>query len=140
MTPAGATFIIDPNPGGAQFKIDNANKDVNTFTGTVGGTIENPKGRVDAANSAQANLMGLAQSAQIWPKCHLGRFPARSAVRVGSAVAEMIAPLSSRWRAAARAVRSQTRRRRCLRYPPMPRSKSSMRPRICDRTYSANDC
>jgi hypothetical protein len=72
MTPAGATFIIDPNPGGAQFKIDNANKDVNTFTGTVGGTIENPKGCVDAANSAQANLMGLAQSAQNLAEVPLG--------------------------------------------------------------------
>jgi hypothetical protein len=36
MTPARATFIIDPNPGGAQFKIDKANKDVSTFTGAVG--------------------------------------------------------------------------------------------------------
>ncbi len=30
----------------------------------VGGTIENPKARIDAAHSAQDNLMGLAQSAQ----------------------------------------------------------------------------
>ncbi len=30
----------------------------------VGGTLENPRARIDAANSAQANIAGLAQSAQ----------------------------------------------------------------------------
>jgi AsmA protein len=38
----------------------------------VGGTIENPKARIDAANSAQANLMGLAQSAQNLAEVPLG--------------------------------------------------------------------
>jgi uncharacterized protein involved in outer membrane biogenesis len=38
----------------------------------VGGTIENPKARVDAANSAQANIMGLAQSAQNLAEVPLG--------------------------------------------------------------------
>lgn len=35
-TPAHATFIIDPTPGGTKFFIDVANKDVSTFTGHVG--------------------------------------------------------------------------------------------------------
>ena len=34
---AKATFIEDPNPGGAFFFIDGANKDVASFTGQVGG-------------------------------------------------------------------------------------------------------
>jgi uncharacterized protein involved in outer membrane biogenesis len=38
----------------------------------VGGTIENPKARIDAANSAQANLMGLAQSARNLAEVPLG--------------------------------------------------------------------
>ncbi len=38
----------------------------------VGGTIANPKARIDAANSAQANLMGLAQSAQNLAEVPLG--------------------------------------------------------------------
>jgi uncharacterized protein involved in outer membrane biogenesis len=38
----------------------------------VGGTIEKPKARIDAANSAQANLKGLAQSAQNLAEVPLG--------------------------------------------------------------------
>ena len=38
----------------------------------VGGTFENPKARIDAANSAQANLMGLAQSARNLAEVPLG--------------------------------------------------------------------
>jgi AsmA protein len=38
----------------------------------VGGTIEHPKARIDAANSAQANIMGLAQSAQNLAEVPLG--------------------------------------------------------------------
>ena len=38
----------------------------------VGGTIENPKTRIDAANSAQANLMGLGQSARNLAEVPLG--------------------------------------------------------------------
>jgi AsmA protein len=38
----------------------------------VGGTIEHPKARVDAANSAQANIKGLAQSAQNLVEAPLG--------------------------------------------------------------------
>src|SRR5271157_1275798 len=38
----------------------------------VGGTIENPKARIDAASSAQANLTGLAQSAQNLAEVPLG--------------------------------------------------------------------
>jgi uncharacterized protein involved in outer membrane biogenesis len=38
----------------------------------VGGTIEYPKARIDAANSAQANIMGLAQSAQNLAEVPLG--------------------------------------------------------------------
>jgi uncharacterized protein involved in outer membrane biogenesis len=38
----------------------------------VGGTIENPTARIDAANSAQANIMGLAQSAQNLAEVPLG--------------------------------------------------------------------
>jgi hypothetical protein len=34
---AKATFIVDPDPGGAFFFMDKANKDVSTFTGQVGG-------------------------------------------------------------------------------------------------------
>ena len=38
----------------------------------VGGTIEHPKARIDAANSAQANIMGLAQSAENLAEVPLG--------------------------------------------------------------------
>ena len=38
----------------------------------IGGTIKNPNARVDAANSVQANLMGLAQSAQNLAEVPLG--------------------------------------------------------------------
>jgi AsmA protein len=38
----------------------------------IGGTIEHPKARIDAANSAQANIMGLAQSAQNLAEVPLG--------------------------------------------------------------------
>jgi AsmA protein len=38
----------------------------------IGGTIENPRARIDAANTAQANLMGLAQSAQNLAEVPLG--------------------------------------------------------------------
>jgi AsmA protein len=38
----------------------------------VGGTIENPKARIDAAHSAQANIIGLAQSAQNMAEAPLG--------------------------------------------------------------------
>jgi AsmA protein len=38
----------------------------------IGGTIENPKARVDAANSVQANLKGLAQSVQNLAEVPLG--------------------------------------------------------------------
>ena len=38
LTPeARATFIVDPDPGGAFFYIDGANKDVASFSGQVGG-------------------------------------------------------------------------------------------------------
>jgi len=39
----------------------------------VGGTIKNPKTRIDVANSAQANLKGLAQSAKTLAEVPLGR-------------------------------------------------------------------
>jgi hypothetical protein len=77
----------------------------------------------DAANSAQVNIMGLAQSTENLAEVP-GRSLAHSAGRIGLAVAAMIAPISSRLRAAGRAVHSQIRRRRysqCLR---MRRSKS----------------
>jgi AsmA protein len=38
----------------------------------VGGTIVNPKARIDAANSAQANILGLAQTAQNLAEVPLG--------------------------------------------------------------------
>jgi AsmA protein len=38
----------------------------------VGGTIEHPKARIDAANSAQANIMGFAQSAENLAEVPLG--------------------------------------------------------------------
>jgi AsmA protein len=38
----------------------------------VGGTIEHPEARIDAANSAQANIMGLAQSAENLVEVPLG--------------------------------------------------------------------
>jgi len=38
----------------------------------VGGTIVNPKARIDATNTAQANLMGLAKSAQTLAEAPLG--------------------------------------------------------------------
>jgi hypothetical protein len=38
----------------------------------VGGTIMNPRARVDAANTAQANILGLAQSAQNLAEVPLG--------------------------------------------------------------------
>jgi uncharacterized protein involved in outer membrane biogenesis len=38
----------------------------------VGGTIEHPKARIDAANSAQANIIGLAQSAENLAEVPLG--------------------------------------------------------------------
>ena len=38
----------------------------------VGGSITNPKARIDAAHSAQANIMGLAQSAQNLAEVPLG--------------------------------------------------------------------
>ena len=38
----------------------------------VGGTIEHPKAHIDAANSAQANIMGLAQSAENLAEVPLG--------------------------------------------------------------------
>src|SRR6476646_11400352 len=56
LTPARATFIIDPNPGGAKFFINGANKNVNTFTGLVGSNNSGPsvtvdtKGNVDTGN------------------------------------------------------------------------------------------
>jgi PEP-CTERM motif len=36
VTPASATFIIDPTPGGSKFFIDVANKNVSSFSGSVG--------------------------------------------------------------------------------------------------------
>ncbi|HEX3349937.1 MAG TPA: PEP-CTERM sorting domain-containing protein [Acetobacteraceae bacterium] len=52
MTPARATFIIDPNPGGAQFFINGANKNVSTFTGDSSGSSVTVKtaGHVDTGN------------------------------------------------------------------------------------------
>ena len=38
----------------------------------VGGTIEHPKAHIDAANSAQANIMGFAQSAENLAEAPLG--------------------------------------------------------------------
>ena len=43
----------------------------------VGGTIENPEARIELANSARANLMGLAQSAQT-----LAEVPLQKLVRI----------------------------------------------------------
>ena len=55
--PASATFIIDPDPGGDQFKIDVANKDVSSFSGKVGANIVNVTtiGNVDTG-SGYANI------------------------------------------------------------------------------------
>jgi PEP-CTERM motif len=39
--PAGATFIVDPNPGGDQFHITLSNKNVSSFAGTVGVDVVN---------------------------------------------------------------------------------------------------
>lgn len=40
---ARADFMIDPNPGGEMFFNGDANKDVSTFTGTVGGQHSGPE-------------------------------------------------------------------------------------------------
>jgi pectate lyase len=48
---AHATFMIDPNPGGEQFFNGNANKDVSTFTGTVGGQHSGPEVTVDTVGN-----------------------------------------------------------------------------------------
>ena len=55
--PASATFIIDPSPGGEQFKIDIANKDVSLFSGKVGANVVNVAtvGNVDTG-SGYANI------------------------------------------------------------------------------------
>jgi PEP-CTERM motif len=39
--PAGATFIVDPTPGGDQFHITLSNKNVSSFAGTVGSDVVN---------------------------------------------------------------------------------------------------
>lgn len=39
LVPARANFIVDTDPGGAQFVIDDANKGVSTFTGKVAGNV-----------------------------------------------------------------------------------------------------
>lgn len=42
LTPAHATFIVAENPGGDQFFNGDANKNVSSFTGTVGGQHSGP--------------------------------------------------------------------------------------------------
>jgi hypothetical protein len=46
-TPAQATFIIDPNPGGNKFFIDGPNKNVASFTGLYGSNTDGPSLTVD---------------------------------------------------------------------------------------------
>lgn len=42
-TPAMATFMVAPDPGGEQFFNGDANRNVSTFTGTVGGQHSGPE-------------------------------------------------------------------------------------------------
>ncbi|MGH9805933.1 MAG: PEP-CTERM sorting domain-containing protein [Terriglobia bacterium] len=51
MRPASATFMIDPNPGGAMFFINGASKDVSTFTGLVGSNNSGPLVTVDTTGN-----------------------------------------------------------------------------------------
>jgi hypothetical protein len=48
LSPAHATFIMDPNPGGEKFFNGDANKDVTSFVGTVGGQHSGPEVMVEA--------------------------------------------------------------------------------------------
>ena len=51
LTAARADFIIDPNPGGVKFFNGDANKDVSSFVGTVGGQHSGPMVTVDTVGN-----------------------------------------------------------------------------------------